>query len=571
MIAIMDIMDGDLGKQSGYHRNGAKCVYMMGKTGRWEEVVRRRRILNEKYNLQDVNILIHPDDVELKPTLDREEVSEAKLRYGVKLLGSYIGSDEYIDNQLQVKLHELQEEATRLIENTYAQDGLVLFQRCFNLKINYLMRTMPPYRLQRFIAGFEAIQRAIVQHLVGADITDQTFRRMKLAINQSGLGLGFLPETSHASYIASIVATQDSIKRVYPQLLQPNEGSGHQIASMISFEESVTHLQQSMPELTVANVFGELATTGKTLQAKFTEKMVHSKLEEFLADLHNPMRHPDRREIPLVHGAIDDHAGAWMLTIPKTELLRMSDQQVAVALRNRFYIDQCCSPTNLCCDCQAKTRLDPKGYHICTCHKGGGAQRTHDELKNYICNAGCYSGFQVKAEMRYELDKVRPDLTFQRGTMTDGRPVHADLTVTNTLRGRSDPACKRQTLALLTKKGWAAERAAHGKIQKYKAACAQMNSSFIPLVFESTGHMHNDVIVLLKTISSHASESRKIPAHVLFQYHINHLSVILQRGIADAMLRRSAQIQGGVMIPFMRHIMSYDNIMLHDRAYVDRM
>ena len=173
--------------------------------------------------------------------------------------------------------------------------------------------------------------------------------------------------------------------------------------------------------------------------------------------------------------------------------------------------------------------------------------------------------------MRYELDKVRPDLTFQRGTMTDGRPVHADLTVTNTLRGRSDPACKRQTLALLTKKGWAAERAAHGKIQKYKAACAQMNSSFIPLVFESTGHMHNDVIVLLKTISSHASESRKIPAHVLFQYHINHLSVILQRGIADAMLRRSAQIQGGVMIPFMRHIMSYDNIMLHDRAYVDRM
>ena len=100
--------------------------------------------------------------------------------------------------------------------------------------------------------------------------------------------------------------------------------------------------------------------------------------------------------------------------------------------------------------------------------------------------------------------------------------------------------------------------------------CHEHNSKFFPLVFESSGLMHPEVLRLLKTITDHAAQTRKIPAHILLRYHINSLSVILHRSVARAMIKRSADLGGAALLPIQRHSMSYTNMMLHDRAYVDR-
>jgi hypothetical protein len=58
--------------------------------------------------IQENNIRIHPDNVQ------EEGKEEAAAEYGMKLLGTWIGSDEYVRANLTNKLAVLREEAERL-------------------------------------------------------------------------------------------------------------------------------------------------------------------------------------------------------------------------------------------------------------------------------------------------------------------------------------------------------------------------------------------------------------------------------------------------------------------------
>ena len=196
---------------------------------------------------------------------------------------------------------------------------------------------------------------------------------------------------------------------------------------------------------------------------------------------------------------------------------------------------------------------------------------THDSIKNYISGAINYSGMHARTEVAnaFYTDGKRPDITIQQLGL-DVKTVHADVTITNSLAGRNNATCSNQSLPTLSKQGWAADKAAAAKNSKYRALCARNDSKFIPIVFESSGHMHPEFLKLLAHITDHASNTRKIPAHVLYRYHINTISVILHRCLADAMIRRSAQVLGKNLLPAQGYILSFDNIMLQDRAYVDR-
>ena len=248
---------------------------------------------------------------------------------------------------------------------------------------------------------------------------------------------------------------------------------------------------------------------------------------------------------------------------------------MAVAMRNRFNIFQIISPSSICCDCAGNQQLDKMGVHLQNCPKGGGHQRRHDELVHYVARMANHAGIKCGTEVRNEFTQEtpecnkRPDITLQQGTVTQRR-LQADVTVTHPLAGRNNANCSGQSMALLKTTGWAANAAATKKINKYRNICNLNDSSFIPLVFESSGYMHTDLLHLITLITRHAADTRKIPAHILKQYHINSLSVILQKTTADGMIRRSAQLQGAALTPAARYVMTHDDIMSHDRAFVNR-
>lgn len=558
---VIDILDGDLAKRCGFVRNDSKCIVIMGAVGNVEEARRRRNIYATTYQLDESHICMHPDDVAMMHDVDSEEWKVANGEYGVKVLGSFIGTDAFKAHQLQIKLLELQGEADRLVANTRAQDCLVLLLRCFNLKPYYIMRTMEPAILEPFIHGFTNIQRQIVHHIAGTAIADITFERMKLDIEKGGMGLGFMNEVAHASFVASMVGVQQSLRMADEQYRHLR------IPMLQSMERCVARIQRSTPaSLTMANVWAEVAPSRDTLQAKFTAVLVKSKLNEHL-ELINALT--DKRAIVNMYSTIDPHAGLWLTVIPKTDPLTMTDLQVSVALRRRFYIEQSISPPHVQCDCN-KGLWDKYGVHQLNCNKGRGHQTTHDNLSNLLCGALNKSGFRARQEVIVASwgNGRRADLTIDQLGLGP-TIVHTDITVTHSLTGRNNESCNNQTLPLLAKAGWAANNAAAKKIKKYAQLCDQNNSKFIPLVFETSGHMHASILKLITDITKHAANICKIPAHVLKRYYLNTISVILHRCLSDAMISKSAQVLGNQMLPGQKYVMTYDNIMLHDRAYVD--
>ena len=561
---VIDILNGDLASDSGYQLNSEKCMVLMGKVGDEHEVKRRHDMYVQTHHLHPHNVLIHPDDVALIYGSDSEQWVMAKHRYGVKVLGSMIGSTEYYADQLQSKLSELQDDAEQLIKFCHKQDCMTLLQWCFNAKVNHLMRTLDPATLDVFLQGFGDIQRRIVQHIVGSDISESKFERMKAPINQGGFDLGFLDLTARAAYVASLVGVQRSLRDIPGISLDDQD-----IPLLAKMRDSVELIRQVYPTLTMQNVWGEVAASGQTLQSKLTALLTDPKPAQILAAI---MATGDKHEYVSMISSTNDQAGMWIRTLPKTAQLTMSDPEVMVALRNRFHLQQHISPPNMRCDCGVhKEFLDPYAVHLGNCIKGGGHQTIHDTLNNYIASAANHCGFRCRTEQRHEImhTNKRPDISFAPGTLTT-LALHGDVTVTNPLTGRNNPHCSNQSIALLSKSGWAAQNAVNAKDRKYKAACARDDSKFTALVFESSGYMHQDVLRLIKAISDHAADTRKIPAHILYRYHINCLSVILHRSVARAMIRRSAQLQGAGMLPIQHHIMSYDNIMHHRSAYVDR-
>ena len=72
-----------------------------------EELLRKLHVLKE-IGLKDEKIKIHPDSVSLLDNPTNAEIEDEKaertVKYGQKLLGAYIGSNEFVRENLQKSL-----------------------------------------------------------------------------------------------------------------------------------------------------------------------------------------------------------------------------------------------------------------------------------------------------------------------------------------------------------------------------------------------------------------------------------------------------------------------------------
>jgi hypothetical protein len=143
----------------GYKLKMDKGCYLLGKCTTNEEAADRVRTLVDTIGFSPEIIKVHPDNCAVAD----QEV--ARRSYGTKMLGTYIGTDEYIKFNLQAKLEKLRAEAKLLIAFPDVQCRYVLFRHCFMAKPLHLMRTTRPDLMSEFIDGFEEIQTEILESL----------------------------------------------------------------------------------------------------------------------------------------------------------------------------------------------------------------------------------------------------------------------------------------------------------------------------------------------------------------------------------------------------------------------
>ena len=82
--------------------------------------------------------------------------------WGFKVLGAFVGTDEYVTQALQVKAQSLNSEAEALLRYPNSQARCYLHKYCFNEKINYWLRTQFPDHTKGLLSSFKSYQVRLI-------------------------------------------------------------------------------------------------------------------------------------------------------------------------------------------------------------------------------------------------------------------------------------------------------------------------------------------------------------------------------------------------------------------------
>ena len=124
---------------------------------------------------------------------------------GLVVLGSPIGSREFVAAVLAAKRDKHEELLARLPALEDLQSAWLLFLPCAAPRCNYLLRTVPPSLTDEFAAAHDAaISRCLAVLLAGGDqpidLPPFSEPRAQLPLRMGGLGLSSAREHRHAAY-----------------------------------------------------------------------------------------------------------------------------------------------------------------------------------------------------------------------------------------------------------------------------------------------------------------------------------------------------------------------------------
>ena len=140
---------------------------------------------------------------------------------GVVVLGSPIGSREFIATQLAQRLEEQDRLLSRIPHVPNLQSAWLLLLYCAAPRSTYLLRTLSPADTADFAASHDAaIQHCLAQMLAGGDgdmpLPELSHRRAQLPLSMGGLGLGSAVQQRHAAYWSSWADTARAGRSGHP-------------------------------------------------------------------------------------------------------------------------------------------------------------------------------------------------------------------------------------------------------------------------------------------------------------------------------------------------------------------
>jgi hypothetical protein len=144
-----------------------------------------------------------------------------RIEYGFKLLGSFVGSDEFIRNSVKDKNLELSNLADRLIR--FINFRLLLFRWCFIPKIHYLFRTISPQNTEHIISDIDEMKSKVLatifgKHFLTSPEYDTVFWLSCATVKEGGLGLSFASHIAKSAFVTSMIEYDRSsniLNRIY--------------------------------------------------------------------------------------------------------------------------------------------------------------------------------------------------------------------------------------------------------------------------------------------------------------------------------------------------------------------
>ena len=202
----------DNGKYYGYELNMAKGSLCMAKFSTNE-------LAKQHYNAL-VSVGINPDIIHYHPNnVSAEEEYQARLQYGMKVLGVNIGDDMYINNKMDSYINDLKEKANNLINFKRNQDKFLLLQYCYVPLIDHYLRTTSPFLTVQLCQTFDILKKSILLSCLSHKVIDNDrWTQARLPINKSGLGMRFSHTVRNTAFVASVITSYETVKKSLPHI-----------------------------------------------------------------------------------------------------------------------------------------------------------------------------------------------------------------------------------------------------------------------------------------------------------------------------------------------------------------
>jgi len=535
MLEVIQVVKTE-GPKVGYHIKFSKGTYLLGKCDTREEAESRKRQLIQQ-GFHEETVVLHPANA-----------PETSHLYGCKMVGSWIGTDEYIKSQLQAKLQKLKTEADVIKAFPDPQVQNLMLRWCYAQKVNYLQRSIPPDLLIEFLDGFNALKRDILDSILQTKIDDSTWMQSCLAISDGGLGLQIVQNVSHAAYIASVFECATDLKRVCPDIFETD------IPMIRAFNNALAqnaHLEGREIPMTYQDVQALHSNQNQnakpqrdTLQNKLYELQRPRIVEQFLNSVTDTKR---LGWITSLSG--DSKSGRWLEVSPKTNDYKFTGEEFRTQLHHRLFLQQPSYTHDSKCTCKNTPRLDPLGHHIASgCSKDGTLHKAHDTIK-YIFKDMCnYAGLMTRLEEQrcfqtaFADNNQRPDLSIfnfpksKKKVIIDIALAHPVPILGNKVLSRNQA---EQPYRAANAKFAAKER-------KYFNVADANNLEFLPIIFETTGKMHPKTTTFFDTVTSHMARGDASIKAKSVLFWSARISCAIQKSIANAILSRSQIINGNL-------------------------
>ena len=452
------------GPKYGYHLHKSKGTYLLGKCASQEEA-QQRKLQLIALGLADSIIRIHPDNV------PNEEKEAAKLAYGTKILGTHIGTDEYIRANVNEQIEEMNALKQKLIDHPNMHDRMVMFRYCFCPKVVHLMRTVPPRLLTPSLDKFSGYKKDVLCTLFefpDGIIDNRLFSDCCLPYSKGGLSLGDLTDTKHGAFMAGYVSAINSVKAAFPEFEQMYYDPTITHPTIVDLRTSAQILCDSqiyLPEeerdvfFRAENIWNTKAIRrgDQDVQHDEDDPIVLSIQEQFNVGIRARLHQESLQAITSPQAlewrtSISSWtASCWLDVTPKNDQ-SLSNDVYSLVLRLRYMLPLPCIPAGVTCNCKTHPIPDVYGHHLMRgCPNDGIRHRTHDHHKyafrqilnwfkipNKLEQIGCFQAVDPNCNKR-------PDLTiFKLAGLTDNDLI-LDVTVTSTLEGVSSGAIYNNT------------------------------------------------------------------------------------------------------------------------------
>jgi hypothetical protein len=214
----------------GYRIKSTKGAYLIGKCGSFQQALERFQALTSeehRINLSPAIVKIHPEDLSEGDAADADLPEKYRIMgdvqrrqdYGVKMLGAYVGSDEYVLEKLRGVIGEYEDISQSLMNYPLVQQRMLLFRYCFNPKPIHLLRTTPTRLTGEFTRQFLLLQKRIIESLFLRELDDAMMDWFCIPIDHGGLGIMDIRTIRTIAHTASVFGSP-TFQKGYLHLLR---------------------------------------------------------------------------------------------------------------------------------------------------------------------------------------------------------------------------------------------------------------------------------------------------------------------------------------------------------------